>query len=270
MYIKNKSLYAYAIIIILIIIVSFLPEFLSGYSPYVLNPCGASSPGKNHLFGTDFLGRDILSRTLIGGRISILTGVVARACSVILGLAAGLAIGLSGRVLRSILNGIVDIFLSIPSLLLVMALAVSMGEGYRTIIIAITAGTWAAVARFVSVQVADIKSRDYIQAADVIGAGRLRIVVRCIIPDLMPLLIPVITTGIASSIMMESTLSFLGLSGRGVESLPSWGMMIQEGSKFIFDAPWIIIPPSVFLSLLILCFNNTGDKIAEKITFMNK
>jgi peptide/nickel transport system permease protein len=257
---KNISKYIYMTIIFVLIISSIFAEEISGRSPYTVEFSGASVPGKNHLLGTDFLGRDILSRTLIGGRVSIVIGVIARSGSVLLGLVAGLLMGLSGKSVRSMLNGITDIFIAIPSLLLAMGLAVSMGEGIHIIVIAIIAGTWAPVARFVSTKVLEIKNHEYVDSAKVIGAGRFRIVLLYIIPELLPILLPVLTTGIASSIMLESTLSFLGLAGKGLNSHPSWGLMIQEGSRYIFDAPWIIIPPSLILTILILCFNALGDR----------
>jgi peptide/nickel transport system permease protein len=260
---KNTSIYTYIIIIFIIIISSVFAENISGHSPYTVGFTGASFPGAGHLLGTDFLGRDILSRTLIGGRVSIAIGVIARSGSVLFGLLIGLLIGLSGNGVRLIYNGIIDVFIAIPSLLLAMGLAVSMGEGYHVIVISIIAGTWAPVARFVSTKVLEIKNYDYVASARVIGAGRFRIVLFYIIPGLLPVLLPLLTTGIASSIMLESTLSFLGLAGTGVKSLPSWGLMIQEGSRYIFDAPWIIIPPSFILTILILSFNALGDKFSR-------
>ncbi len=262
---QNTPTYIYAAIILMIIISSIFASEISGYSPFSIDFSGASSPGKEHILGTDFLGRDILSRTLIGGRISILIGFVARLGSVILGLIIGLLIGLSGRGIRPLLNGVVEVFLAIPSLLLAMGLAVALGQGYETIVIAIMVGTWAPVARFVSIKVVEINNKDFVLSGRVIGAGKLRIIVFYIIPPLMPVLLPILTTGIATSIMMESTLSFLGLGGSSsVDTIPSWGLMIQEGSKFIFDAPWLILPPSIILMILILCFNQIGDRLASK------
>lgn len=261
---QNISIYIYGTIILSIIISSIFAGEISGYSPFIINFNGASPPGCNHILGTDFLGRDIFSRTLIGGRISILIGTITRSFSVSLGLSIGLIIGLSSRRIRPLLNGVVEVFLAIPSLLLAMGLAVSLGEGYITIVIAIVVGTWAPVARFVSIKVVEINNQDFMLSARAIGAGHIRIIIFYIIPQIIPVLLPIFTTGIATSIMMESTLSFLGLGGSSsIDSTPSWGLMIQEGSKFIFDAPWIIIPPSIVLMILILCFNQIGDRLAH-------
>ncbi len=259
---KDKPIYIYSAIIVLIIIAAVFAEKISGCSPFAIDFSGASAPGRGHLFGTDFLGRDIFSRTLIGGRISILIGLVARLGTVIAGIVIGVLIGMAGRRIRPVFNGVVEVFLSIPALLLAIGLAVSMGEGYRTIIVSIIAGTWAPVARFVAVKVAEIRNYDFVSSAVVIGAGKCRVITRYIFPSLVPLLLPLLTTGIATSIMLESTLSFLGLAGTSsLESLPSWGLMIQEGSKFLFDAPWMIIPPSLMLTVFILCFNSIGDRL---------
>ena len=259
----NNLIIFYLATILIITLSSFFAEEISGYSPFKIHFFGALPPGEGHLLGTDFLGRDILSRTLIGGRISVVIGIVARLGSVILGLLIGIIVGLSSRGIRPVLNGIVEVFLSIPSLLLALALTVSLGEGFRTIIIAIVIGTWAPVARFVSMRVVQIKNEDYVLSARAIGSDNIRIVISSILPALIPSLLPIITTGIATSIMMESTLSFLGMGGASsIDTIPSWGLMIQEGSRFIFEAPWIILPPSIILMILILCFNQIGDKLS--------
>lgn len=250
-------------IIFAITLSSIFAQELSGHSPFAIDFRGAAPPDAENILGTDYLGRDILSRTLMGGRISIIIGVAARLGSVIFGLFIGLVTGLSSIKTRPLLNGVTEVFLSIPSLLLAMGLAVALGEGYETIVIAIIVGTWAPVARFISVKVVEIKNQDFVISARAIGARTPAIVFFYILPGILPVLIPVITTGIATSIMMESTLSFLGLAGgASIESIPSWGLMIQEGSKFIFDAPWIILPPSIILMILILCFNLTGDRLS--------
>jgi len=261
---KKKSIIASGAVIILMALLSLAPELLSGASPYAISFTGALPPGREHILGTDFLGRDILARSLAGGRVSIAIGVLSRFGSVVIGLAVGLAAGLAAPLLRGALNATVEVFLSIPSLLLALALVMVLGEGYATIIIAIVAGTWAPVARAVAVKTAEVKNEDFVLAARALGAPSFRVAAVHIVPALKPLLLPLITTGIATSIMLESTLSFLGLGGgSSLSDLPSWGMMIQEGSRFIFDAPWIILPPSVMLSVLILCFNQAGDKLAE-------
>ncbi|MDY6970378.1 MAG: ABC transporter permease [Spirochaetota bacterium] len=262
---KNNIITFYLSTILIITLASFFAKEISGHSPFQIKFSGALPPSQKHLFGTDFLGRDILSRTLIAGRISIAVGLAARLGSVILGLIIGILSGLSSRGIRSMLNGIIEVFLSIPSLLLALALSVSLGEGFRTIIIAIVVGTWAPVAKFVLVRVTQIKNEDYVVSARAIGSDNIRIIIFSIIPALIPSLLPIITTGIATSIMMESTLSFLGMGGASsIDTIPSWGLMIQEGSRFIFEAPWLILPPSLILMILILCFNQIGDKLSSK------
>ncbi len=261
---EKKSIIVCGTIIVLMALSSLAPELLSRSSPYTISFTGALPPGREHILGTDFLGRDILARTLAGGRVSIAIGVLSRFGSIIIGLAVGLMAGLAAPLIRGALQGAVEVFLSIPSLLLALALVMVLGEGNTTIIIAIVAGTWAPVARAISVKTAEVKTWDFVLAARALGASPVRVAVVHIAPALTPLLLPLITTGIATSIMLESTLSFLGLGGGSTLSdLPSWGMMIQEGSRFIIDAPWIIIPPSIMLSLLILCFNRIGDRMAE-------
>lgn len=262
---QRFSLWIYSATVLIIFSLSFVPSYVACSSPYAIAFTSALPPSWEHLFGTDYLGRDVLARTLAGGRIAILIGVISRIASVLVGLAVGLAAGLSGPWLRRAIDFFIEVFLSIPALLLAMALAMVLGEGSLTIFAAIVIGTWAPVARFFSTRVSQLESSDFILAAKALGARKSRIALVHIIPSLSPSLIPIMSTGIATSIMLESTLSFLGLGGVGtLYDLPSWGLMIQEGSRVIFDAPWMLIAPSIFLSVTILCFNQIGDTIAEK------
>ncbi len=262
---RKISLWLYAITVLIIFLLSFVPQLVTGTSPYTIAFTSALPPSAEHLCGTDYLGRDVLSRTIIGGRLSILIGLISRIASVVVGLTVGLMAGLSGTLLRRTIDFLIEVFLSIPALLLALALAMVLGEGSFTIFAAITVGTWAPVARFFSTRVSQLESAEFITAAKALGAGKMRIALIHIIPSLLPSLIPITSTGIATSIMLESTLSFLGLGGaKTLFELPSWGLLIQEGSRVIFDAPWMLIPPSIFLSITILCFNRIGDVLAEK------
>lgn len=263
---KYKILF-YVAIIGFLAIISIFPQVFSGYTPIEIDPAGLQAPSAKHLAGTDFLGRDILSRAFAGARISLTIGVGARLFSIIIGTFVGVLAGLLGSFSKTILMKIIEIFLAIPSLLLAMALTTVLQTGYLTIMIAIAIGTWAPVARFVATQVKEIRSYDYVVSVKAIGARWPRIVFLYIFPALLPLLLPILTTGIATSIMMEATLSFLGLAGGTAStSLPSWGIMVNESVKFIFDAPWMIFPPSILLMVLVLVFNRIGDIIATDIT----
>jgi len=251
--------------IFLLLAVSVFFTVTSVLSPGAFGMEGLQSPRKDHLFGTDFLGRDILGRTLSAAWLSVLIGVLSRSISVAVGLAVGIPAALLPGKYERVLNSIIEIFMAIPALLLAMALSVVMGERYITIFIAIAAGTWAPVARFTSVQVRQIARLDYVIASRALGAGRFRIIFRHIMPAFLPTLIPTVTSGIAAAIMIESTLSFLGLGGgMSVNQVPTWGKLINEGSKFIFDAPWLILPPAIFLTLTVLVFNRIGDVAADR------
>ncbi len=261
---RSASLRVYSITVLIIFLLSFAPERIMRTSPYKIAFTGACAPSIEHPCGTDFLGRDVLARTMAGGRLSIFFGVISRIASMGIGLAIGCIAGLSGQFLRRAIDFFIEVFLSIPALLLALALAMVMGESGSTIFFAIIIGTWAPVARFFSTRVAQLEGAEFILAAKSLGASKFRIALVHIIPSLMPSLIPLMSTGIATSIMLESTLSFLGLGGVGaLYDLPSWGVMIQEGSRVIFDAPWMVIPPSLFLSATILCFNRIGDIFAD-------
>ncbi|MCX7680259.1 MAG: ABC transporter permease [Spirochaetes bacterium] len=257
---KQFTIAIYSGIVIVLFVVSFFPEHITGYPPHKISFTGALPPSFNHLAGTDYLGRDILSRTIAGARLSFVIGAISRISSVAIGLVIGIIAGMSPPLFRQSINFFIEVFLSIPALILALTLAMVLGESRSTIFIAIVVGTWAPVARYFSTYVANIRVAEHILSAHAIGAHPIRIALFHIFPVLLPSLIPLVSTGIASSIMLESTLSFLGIGGVGtLYELPSWGVMIQEGSRVIFDAPWMLIAPSIFLTTVIICFNRIGD-----------
>jgi len=249
---------------VVLVLLSWMPQAVTGHSPFAPDMAGLQAPTMHHWCGTDMLGRDVLSRTLAASRVSILIGLGSRLLAVGAGLFFGIAVCFSRGMLRLLLDRTIEVFLAIPALLLAMALAMALGEGYLTISLAIAAGTWAPVARLLTVKIHELLTEDYVLAAQALGAGRRRIFLRHVLPGLLPVLWPVLMTGIGSSIMMEATLSFIGLAGSaGGSSLPSWGGLVQQGAKFIIDAPWLILPPSVLLVVIVLLFNSVGDEQAD-------
>lgn len=261
----HTRLYGYFALLVILGTASVFPELFSGFSPYRVDAAGLCPPGRGHLLGTDFLGRDMLSRTLVAGRISFAAGVFARLASVAIGFIIGAAAGLLPRPVRAVCNGVIEVFLSIPALLLAMGLAAVMSAGFVSVTIAVVLGMWAPVARFTSVLSLEISKRDYVTAARAAGAGGMYIMIKHVFPSMKSSLVSLMTTGIAGAVMMESTLSFLGLAGStGVDSVPSWGMLINQGAKFMFDAPWLIVGPAVCLTLMVLLFNQAGDILSEE------
>ncbi|MFB6290365.1 MAG: ABC transporter permease [Candidatus Bipolaricaulia bacterium] len=219
------------------------------------------APSKAHLFGTDQLGRDVFSRVLYGIRTSLIsafgTATVAGIVGVILGLLAGYFGGWVDRMIQSS----IDLAWSFPTLLLAIALVVALRPGQLSIIIAIAAGWWAQYARVVRGEVLATKEDDFVEAARALGSSNFRILFRQILPNILPVTVVLVSTTMGRAIIIETTLSFLGL---GVQPpKPSWGIMLSDGRDVISMAPWVTLFPGIAISLSVLGFNFLGDGLRD-------
>ena len=205
------------------------------------------APSPQHLFGTDELGRDILSRILYGARISMLVGSLA---------------GYYGGRLDRFVNVIVmNAFLSFPGILLAIAFVAFLGPGLWNLILALVIGGWVGYARLVRAQVLAAREREYVEAARALGASDWRILVRHILPNIMQPVIVQAAIGMAGAILAEGTMSFLGL---GVPPpVPSWGAMLNDGRSHLFDSPHVILFPTGAVMLAVLAFNFVGDAMRD-------
>ncbi len=219
-------------------------------------------PDSSNWAGTDRLGRDIFSRTIAGIRVSLYIGFAARGVALIIGVIAGITAAYYGGAVDNIISRIIDSTLAFPSLLLAIAISISIGQGYATIIISLFLVGWAPIARLIRSAAAQIVNMPYIEAARSYGAGDLRILFLHILPNCSSTIIVSFTSGIASTIMSESSLTFLGLGPDA--SVPTIGQMIYSGVHD-FNAPWVILFPSFFLLLLIVSFNIFGDILRDAL-----
>jgi peptide/nickel transport system permease protein len=214
-----------------------------------------------HVLGTDEVGRDILSRLIHGARISLLIGVIAVGVSCPLGVLVGLVAGYAGRRTDDVLMHITDIQLAIPTILLAIAVVAVLGPGLPNVIITLSVTGWTLYARLVRGETMTVKTRDFVQAARANGAGDTRIVLRHVLPNVFSPVIVVAVFAVANMIVLEATLSFLGL---GVEpSVVTWGRMLNGGRLYLSTAWWLTAFPGLAIFVTVLAVNLLGDHLRD-------
>jgi peptide/nickel transport system permease protein len=219
-------------------------------------------PSQAHWFGTDELGRDILSRIIYGARISMLVGSCVVLVSLALGLVVGSIAGFYGGAIDQFINVVLmNAFLSFPGILLAIAFVAFRGPGIFNLVLALSLGGWVGYARLVRGQVLAAREREFIEAARALGASDLRIVVHHILPNIIQPVIVQAAIGMAGAILAEATMSFLGL---GVPPpTASWGTMLNDGRAHLFDAPHLVVFPALAVMLAVLSFNFIGDALRD-------
>jgi peptide/nickel transport system permease protein len=218
----------------------------------------------DHPLGTDKLGRDILSRTLYGGRISLLTGIATVTISLAIGLMIGSMSGYFGGWLDQLLMRVVDVLMAFPGILLAIALTAVLGPGLDHVILALCLIGWTGYARLVRGEILSLREREFVQAARALGCRPKRIIARHLLPNLLPPLLIQATFGLAAAIVAEGSLSFLGL---GVEPpTPSWGSMLNDGRQFLLVAPHLTTYPGLALMVTVLALNLVGDALQDRLT----
>lgn len=262
--IKSNPVAVFAVIFLTIIIIAALLAPLSPYDPNKLDLANKfAQPSLAHPFGCDDFGRDYLTRALYGGRVSLLVGFSAMVVTVFIGTTIGIFSGYIGGKLDMLLMRFTDIFLALPSMLLMIVLNTILKPGMTTLILVLSLFSWASVARITRAETMSLKERDFVAASRNLGAGSALIAVRHILPNILGPVIVAASLGIASAILTESSLSFLGL---GI-SIPnaSWGSMLQAAQGYILDKPMLAIYPGLLILLTVLSFNILGDVLRSAL-----
>ena len=250
------------LIVVFVAFAIFAPWIAPQDPAWIDLPARLAGPSRAHWFGTDELGRDMLSRIIYGSRISMLVGASVVAGSLALGIVIGSLAGYYGGKLDRFVNILVmNAFLSFPGILLAIAFVAFLGPGLLNLILALVIGGWVGYARLVRAQVLAAREREYVEAARALGAGDLHIVVRHILPNIVQPVIVQAAIGMAGAVLAEATMSFLGL---GVPPpVASWGTMLNDGRSHLFDAPHLVLFPAGAVMLAVLSFNFIGDALRD-------
>ena len=216
-----------------------------------------------HFWGTDDAGRDLLVRSLIGGRISLTVGLLATLASVSLGIAWGATAGFMGGKVDALMMRIVDMMYAIPYLLIAILLVTILGRDFYLVVLTITVFSWMDMARVVRGQTLSLRSTEFVEAARATGVSTPRIIFSHIVPNLLGVVVVYTTVTVPGVILTESVLSFLGLGIQ--EPMTSWGVLIEDGTKVMEVSPWLLLFPAAMLSLTLYCFNFIGDGLRDAL-----
>jgi oligopeptide transport system permease protein len=251
-----------AIMAVLVVAGPWFARYAYDFADFA-NTSIAPSWSTGHLFGTDTLGRDIYVRTLYGGRISLMVGIVATAVSLVIGVSYGAVAGYFGGRVDNVMMRIVDILYALPFMFFVILLMVFFGRSIFLIFVAIGAINWLDMARIVRGQTLSLKHREFVEAAQAQGVAASAIIRRHIVPNLLGVVAVYVTLTIPQVILVESFLSFLGLGVQ--EPMTSWGALVNEGSRELEGAAWMLVFPAAFLATTLFCFNFLGDGMRDAL-----
>jgi oligopeptide transport system permease protein len=260
---RNRLAFAGGIVLIVLALACAAgPMFSQSYEEQNLD-LGAVPPSREHWLGTDTLGRDLLARTLYGGRISITVGLVATFVALAIGVTYGAVAGFLGGKVDAVMMRIVDILYALPFAIFVILLMVFFGRNIFLLFFAIGAVEWLTMARIVRGQVLSIKKMEFIEAARALGLGRRRIIFRHLIPNVLGPVIVYTTLTIPAVMLLEAFLSFLGL---GVQApMSSWGVLIKDGSEKMEEFWWLLVFPGALFSLTLFSLNFLGDGLRDAL-----
>lgn len=256
---ENK-IAAVCLVVLCVIITAALMAPLSSVDPDYMDVMNKmAGPSKEHWFGTDELGRDSFTRALYGSRVSLLVGFATMVVSVTAGTCVGAVSGYAGGKIDIVLMRIVDMFQSVPSLLMIIVIFSFVPNNMVTLVLMLALFSWTGVARIVRAQTLTLKERDFVIAAKTLGVSHVKIILKHIIPNMTTQIIVAASLSIAGAILDESALSYLGY---GV-ALPkaSWGSMLQNAQQYILYDPLLALIPGMFILLTVLCFNILGDAL---------
>lgn len=261
---RRKTVVFGSAIIGLLIAVAILAPLISPYDPFKQNLRESlQQPSREHLLGTDPLGRDVLSRIIYGTRTSLAVGIVAVTIGAFFGMALGLVSGYYGGLLNTAIMRSVDALMTIPSLIFALAIGAALGGGLSNVMISLGIALIPIYARLMRGQVLTVSETEYILAARAIGCGHRRIMLRHILPNTLPPLIVLVTLNLGIAILAEASLSFLGL---GIDPPgAAWGAMVSDGYRYLLSNPVLSFAPGICIILVVLAFNLLGDGVRDAL-----
>ena len=250
----------------LLIFVSVAAPLLSPHSPIEIDLRSIRQPpSAQHLLGTDGTGRDVLTRLMYAGRISLSVGLVAVSISMVIGIIVGSIAGYAGGKVDMTLMRVTDVFMTFPSLIIIITVAAAVGPSVYNAMLVIGLLTWPSIARLVRGQFLTLREQQFVRAARSIGVSRMSIAFKHIFPNTISSIAVALTIGVATVILLEASLSFLGL---GVQApTPSWGNMLRDAQSLniLEDMPWMWLPPGVMIALAVLSINFIGDGLRDAL-----
>ncbi|HUZ05026.1 MAG TPA: ABC transporter permease [Acidobacteriaceae bacterium] len=253
------------VLLVVFVLMALLAPWLAPSNPAAIDlQARLQAPSAAHWFGTDELGRDILSRVIYGARVSMIVATSVVSMALFLGLILGGIAGYYGGWLDTVLNVLLmNTFLALPGILIAIAFVAFLGPGMGNLILALSITGWVGYARLVRAQVLAVREREYVEASRALGANDLRIFLRHILPNIIQPILVQAAIGMAGTILAEATLSFLGL---GVPPpTPSWGAMLNDARFHLFDAPHMVVFPGLAIMLCVLAFNFLGDGLRDQL-----
>ncbi|MGM0409425.1 MAG: oligopeptide ABC transporter permease [Bacillota bacterium] len=261
---RNRRVKVALIILFIIITSALFAPYISPYDPMEMDlSASLEGPSRDHWLGTDKMGRDILSRIIYGSRVSLLVGIVAVGISGIIGVLLGSLAGYYGKWVDGLIMRIVDILLAFPSILLAISLVAVLGASIFNVMLAIGIVSWVSYARLIRGEFLSLKNKEFVSAAEALGAKTPKIIFKHMIPNAIAPVIVMATLGMAGAIITESSLSFLGL---GVQPpTPSWGQMLSKGRAVIRQAWWVSTFPGIAIMITVLSFNILGDGLRDAL-----
>ena len=261
---KNRLALSGLVILLFLIIISLLTPWIAPYSYEEQNlMLGATAPSAAHWLGTDRFGRDMLTRIMYGGRVSLMVGFIATAVALVIGILWGAVAGFVGGRLDAVMMRIVDIMYALPFMIFIVLLMVVFGRNILLLFVAIGAVEWLTMARIVRGQVMTLRKQEFVEAAYSMGLSKWAIIRRHIIPNTLGPVIVYTTLTIPSVMLLEAFLSFLGLGIQPPQS--SWGLLINYGVETMEEYPWLLIFPGITLSLTLFALNFLGDGLRDAL-----
>jgi oligopeptide transport system permease protein len=251
-------------VLVLLVVISLLTPWIAPYSYSAQNlDIGATAPSLQHWLGTDVFGRDMLTRIMYGGRVSLMVGFVATGVALVIGILWGAVAGFYGGRIDALMMRIVDILYALPFMIFIILLMVVFGRNILLLFLAIGAVEWLTMARIVRGQVMSLRHQEFVEAANSLGLSQWTIIRRHIIPNTLGPVIVYTTLTIPSVMLLEAFLSFLGLGIQPPES--SWGLLISYGVETMEEYPWLLVFPGIALSLTLFALNFLGDGLRDAL-----